>query len=266
MDEQDVMNTPESAARRIFGQRAAHYRTSPAHTDPQILARLVALAVPQEDWVVLDIATGTGHTALALVPRVRTVVGIDLTPEMLAESRQLQTARGISNVVFGLADVHHLPFPGETFHLITCRRAAHHFSDIGRAVSEMHRVLRVGGRLVIDDRGVPEDNFVDDCMNLLDRYHDASHVREYRASEWQRILGERGFAVEALECYTKHRPLSALTAYVSPENVQGIRAVLNRLTPEQQAALNLREVDGEVYLNHWYAMLSCTKASIDRPR
>ena len=41
------------------------------------------------------------------------------------------------------------------------------------------------------------------------------------------------------------------------------RAVLSHLTPEQQAAMNLREVDGEVYLNHWYTLLSCTKAWID---
>lgn len=75
--------TPESEARRIFGQRAARYTTSAVHADPQILARVIAVAAPQPDWVVLDVATGTGHTALALAPRVRAVVGIDLTPEML---------------------------------------------------------------------------------------------------------------------------------------------------------------------------------------
>jgi SAM-dependent methyltransferase len=266
MDEAKSVSTPESEARRIFGQRAAHYTTSRAHTDPQVLARVVRWAAPEPHWRVLDIATGTGHTAFALAPSVQTVIGIDLTPEMLAESAHLKASQGISNVAFGLADVHHLPFPPRTFHLITCRRAAHHFSDIGRAVSEMHRVLRFSGRLVIDDRGVPEDDFVDTCMNRLDLYHDASHVREYRASEWRRILAEGGFAVEAIACYTKHRPLSALTAHVSPENVQGIQTVLSRLTPEQQEALNLREVDGEVYLNHWYTMLSCTKASINHPQ
>src|SRR5512144_2348817 len=102
-------------------------------------------------------------------------------------------------------------------------------------------------------------------MNRLDRYQDASHVREYRPSEWRRIVAERGFAMEAIHSYTKHRPLSALTAHVSPENVQGIRAVLSGLTPGQQEALNLREVDGEESLNHWYALRSCTEASIHHP-
>ncbi len=253
------MNSTEQKAKRIFGERAAQYTTSAAHTDPQVLARVVELASPQRDWLVLDVATGTGHTAFALAGRVRAVIGIDLTPQMLAESKRLGVARGISNVTLGLADVHELPFPSKTFHLITCRRAAHHFSRIGEALSEMRRVLRAGGRLVIDDRSVPEDDFVDACMNRLDRYHDESHVREYRPSEWQRLLEAHGFAVEAVEVYVKHRPLTAFTVDVSPENVRGIHEVLNGLTPDQQTALNLREVDGQPHLNHWYVMVAGTK-------
>ena len=253
------MKTPEQKAKRIFGERAARYTTSAAHTDPQVLARVVELAAPRVDWLALDVATGTAHTAFALAGHVRGVVGIDLTPQMLAESRRLGAARGISNVAFGLADVHDLPFPPETFDLITCRRAAHHFSRIGQALREMHRVLRVGGRLVIDDRSVPEDGFVDECMNRLDRYHDESHVREYRPSEWQQLLEDRGFAVEAVEVYVKHRPLTAFTEDVSPENVRGIYEVLNGLTADQQTALNLREVDGQPHLNHWYVTIAGTK-------
>ncbi len=253
------MKTTEDKAKQIFGKRASRYTTSAAHTDPQVLARVVELASPQRDWLVLDVATGTGHTAFALAGRVRAVIGIDLTPQMLAESKRLGVARGISNVTLGLADVHELPFPSKTFHLITCRRAAHHFSRIGEALSEMRRVLRAGGRLVIDDRSVPEDDFVDACMNRLDRYHDESHVREYRPSEWQRLLEAHGFAVEAVEVYVKHRPLTAFTVDVSPENVRGIHEVLNGLTPDQQTALNLREVDGQPHLNHWYVMVAGTK-------
>lgn len=253
------MKTPEEKTREIFAQRASRYTTSAAHTDPQVLARVVELAGPHHDWLVLDVATGTGHTAFALAGHVRAVIGIDLTPEMLAESQRLGASRGIFNVAFELADVHDLPFATEAFHLVTCRRAAHHFSRIGQALSEMRRVLRAGGRLVVDDRSVPEDDFVDACMNRLDRYHDASHVREYRPSEWRQLLEGHGFAVEAIEPYVKHRPLTALTNDVSAENVRQIHAVLDGLTPEQRAALNLHEVDGQPHLNHWYVMISGRK-------
>ena len=253
------MKKPEEEAKRICGERASRYTTSAAHTDPQVLARVVRMADPQPNWVALDVATGTGHTAFALAGSVHAVIGIDLTEEMLAESNRLRAARSISNVAFGLADVHHLPFDTGTFHLVTCRRAAHHFSQVGQAVREMHRVLRAGGRLVIDDRSVPEDDFVDDCMNRLDRYHDASHVRQYRPSEWRRLFEDNDFAVEAVEAYVKHRPLTSLTEDVSPENVQRIHLLLDGLTSDQRAALDLRDVDGHLYLNHWYVMLSGRK-------
>jgi len=47
---------------------------------------------------------------------------------------------------------------------------------------------------------------------------------------------------------------------VSPENVRMIRELLEGLTPDQRAALNLRDVDGQPYLNHWYVMISGTKS------
>jgi ubiquinone/menaquinone biosynthesis C-methylase UbiE len=250
------MRTPEQEARRVFGQRAAAYTTSASHTDADVLANVVRMSHPASHWNVLDVATGTGHTAFALSPHAGSITGIDLTPEMLTEARKLAQARSITNVSPCLADVHHLPFEGGSFHLITCRRAAHHFSNITRALSEMKRVLRKDGRLVIDDRSVPDDDTVDSCMNELDRYHDESHVRQYRPDEWRRMLEGLGLLVEEVIPYTKHRPLSSLTAGVSRENVQRIHEVLGRLDVAQGKALNLRDVDSEPHLNHWYVTIS----------
>jgi ubiquinone/menaquinone biosynthesis C-methylase UbiE len=249
------MKTPEQTARQVFGERAAMYTQSATHTDPQILAEVVRLAAPQANWSALDVATGTGHTAFALASHVARVVGTDLTPEMLAEGEKLARERGIPHVRFCLADVHALPFDDDAFHVITCRRAAHHFSDIARALQEMKRVLRASGRLVIDDRSVPEDDFVDECMNELDRLHDESHVRQYRPSEWQQMLVQAGFVVEFIQPYTRHRPLTSLTDRVSPQNVSRIHAILDGLDADQRQKLNLADVNGQPYLNHWYIML-----------
>ena len=83
------MQSPEDKAQRVFGDRAAFYTTSPAHTDPQVLARVVELARPQPDWVGLDIATGSGHTAFALAPQVKSMIGVDITAEMLRDINNL---------------------------------------------------------------------------------------------------------------------------------------------------------------------------------
>jgi SAM-dependent methyltransferase len=142
---------------------------------------------------------------------------------------------------------------------VTCRRAAHHFSDIRLALAEIHRVLAPKGRVVIDDRSVPEDDFADTCMNQLDIYHDESHVREYRPSEWQRMLEEANFSVEAVEPYIRHRPLSSLTQGVSASNVSKIQETLARFTSAQRETFNLVEKGGEVYLNHWFVLVAALR-------
>ncbi len=261
------MPTPEQEARRIFGERAAFYTTSACHKDPDVLARVVELAAPQPDMLALDVATGAGHTAFALAPHVRAVVATDITPAMLAEAGRLGHERDIDNVRFCLADVHSLPFGDESFRVVVSRRAPHHFSDIMRALREMRRTLAPGGRLVIDDRSVPDasedavSDSVDACMNELDRLHDESHVRQYRPSAWRALLEAAGFVVEAVEPYTRHRPLSSLTEGVAPENVAQIHAILEGLDTKQREAFNLAEKDGELYLNHWYVTIAARRDS-----
>lgn len=247
----------EEQARRIFGERAASYVTSKAHDDAQVLGRMVELANPQPHWHVLDVATGTGHTALAFAPHVAYVVGIDLTPQMLVHAEKLAAQRQVVNVRYQLADVHELPFDDEnfddeTFDLVTCRRAAHHFSDVRGALSEMARVLKHGGLMLVDDRCVPEDDRVDSLMNRLDWLHDESHVREYRPSEWQTLFAEAGCQVLTLETYTRHRPLSSLTDHVSARNVAQIHDLLESLDDDARARLYLEEKEGQLYINHWY--------------
>jgi ubiquinone/menaquinone biosynthesis C-methylase UbiE len=93
MKKEAIVKNAENEARRVFGERVAFYTTSAAHTVPEVLARVVALAAPEPEWNALDIATGTGHTAFALAGHVRMVVGTDLTPEMLREARTLRATK-----------------------------------------------------------------------------------------------------------------------------------------------------------------------------
>ncbi len=251
------MEKPEEAARRVFGRRAAFYTTSGTHADPTVLGRVTGLLGSSQDHTVLDVGTGTGHTAFAAAERTGHVAGIDLTREMLEEARRLQPDRQ-PNVSFSNADVHHLPFGAACFQGVTCRRAAHHFSDIQRALHEMRRVVRPGSTLVVDDRAAPEDTALDEVMNELDTFHDASHVREYRPSQWRGLLSGSGFDLNHLETYTQHRPLRSLTQGVSEMGVAGVLSTLGRLTPDQRRQLNYGEIAREIHFDHFYVLLSAT--------
>ncbi len=253
-----------STVQQVFSQRAAFYATSEVHKDKVVLDRIIALAQPKSADVVLDVATGTGHTAFAFAPHVRETIGTDVTLEMLIEARKLKAKFGMRNVEFRLADVHELPFDDGTFDMVTCRRSAHHFANMVKALQEMKRALKRGGRLVIDDRSVPEDDFVDATMNRLDWLHDHSHVREYRVSEWERMLAEAGFKVEVIEPYTRHRPLSSLTANVELESVAQMKTIIATLNAPQRTAMNVVEKDGQIYLNHWYVTMVSVKHDAEK--
>src|SRR3990170_1872461 len=125
-----------------FGKYAANYVTNPIHAGGPDLARLVELVGDKPDWEVLDIATGAGHTALAVAPHVAHVIATDITEGMLATACHFVCAQGARNVTFQLADAEDLPYPSRSFDLVTCSIAAHHFPSPRRFVREVARVLR----------------------------------------------------------------------------------------------------------------------------
>ena len=140
---------PRPLVRRQFGAHAQNYVTSPDHAKSDSLDRLVAVLQPQPHWRVLDVATGGGHTALALAPHVREVVATDLTTEMLAAAERHIVGQGVANVSFREADATALPFGDAEFDLVTCRIAPHHFPDCAafvreklRGIAEVRAVVR----------------------------------------------------------------------------------------------------------------------------
>ena len=86
----------KSLAQQRFGKAAADYATSEVHAKGASLKRLIELTEPKSHWRVLDVATGAGHTALAFAPHVAKVTATDITEEMLAETRKLAKALGLS--------------------------------------------------------------------------------------------------------------------------------------------------------------------------
>ena len=101
---------------------------------------------------ILDVGCGTGVFAArirAALPSAR-VCGIDLVSGMLAKGAE-RWRRHAGHVLPVQADSERLPFAAETFDFVTCANSFHHYPRQDRAVAEMHRVLRPGGRLMLID-------------------------------------------------------------------------------------------------------------------
>jgi len=193
-----------SLVQQKFGAAAADYAASAVHAKGESLARLVQLVGPQRHWHVLDVATGAGHTALSLAPHVTRVVASDVTDEMLAEAAKLAVKRGLKNVETAHADAAALPFPDQSFDLVTCRLAAHHFPDPAAFVSESWRVLKLGGAFALVDNISPDASILPGVSheeaersaadyNAYEKLRDPSHGRCLSLPEWSALLRGVGF-------------------------------------------------------------------------
>jgi ubiquinone/menaquinone biosynthesis C-methylase UbiE len=101
---------------------------------------------------VLDVGCGTGVFA-ALVRSAfpqATIWGVDLVAAMLSRGRECRPSPP-GRVALVQGDSERLPFPAGAFDVVTCSNSFHHYPDQGRAVAEMHRVLKPGGRLLLID-------------------------------------------------------------------------------------------------------------------
>jgi ubiquinone/menaquinone biosynthesis C-methylase UbiE len=128
------------------------------------------------DAVVLDIATGTGEFARALAPHVATVIGLDATNAMMEQGQKFIDQAGIENISFQEGVVEDLPFNDETFDIVSSRYAFHHFADPKPVISEMVRVCKTGGYVIVIDIIVPDESTAAQYNNY-EWLCDQSHMR-----------------------------------------------------------------------------------------
>ena len=195
-----------------FSRTAESYVASFSHRSGDDMQRLIELGEWNLQLKALDIATGGGHTALAIAPLVAQVTVTDLTPRMLEKAQDFILAQGVTNAHFQVADAEQLPFSSESFDRVTCRIAPHHFPDISQFVQEVARVLKPGGIFLLIDCMAPSDQELDTFDNTIEKWRDPSHGRSCTAEEWQAFLKAAGLSIEHLEFFRKTHEYDDWTA------------------------------------------------------
>ncbi|MBU2573883.1 MAG: class I SAM-dependent methyltransferase, partial [Elusimicrobia bacterium] len=125
-----------------FSKRAPKYDASARWVcDRNLISKIRALARPDKTSLVLDLALGTGRIARAFKGRVKTVIGLDACATMSLRSR-----KHVDCLV--LARAEKMPFPDGTFDICACRQGLQ-FMELEKALAEIRRVLKPGGRAVL---------------------------------------------------------------------------------------------------------------------
>lgn len=230
--------------------------TSPAYAEADTLRR-IKNAVGTVGRV-LDVACGPGIIMEAVASQAGDVVGIDTTPEMLVLAEERFRKGGITNAALrqGLAEA--LPFEAAEFDAIVTRLSFHHFADLPLVLSELRRVLRPSGRLVVADLVSSADADESALHNALERLRDPTHVRMLSRGELVGALRAAAFTPVAEESWDQSRTFAEWARIISaPERMEPLREVMRALARAGlHAGIGLHEAGGDLRFTHTWLLVT----------
>lgn len=208
------MNPHQQITIDQFTRQAAPFSQSSGHTNEESLRLLIELAKLSSGDTVLDVACGTGMVACAFAAIASHVVGIDITPAMLAQAQLLAQQRGLANLSWYQGDIEMLPFPDGRFSVVLSRYAFHHFLNPRAVLSEMVRVCRPGGQIVIADAVLPPEKIA--AYNHFEKLFDPSHHYALTLEEFLRLVNDVGLQNVSLASYRMEMELERQLAASFP--------------------------------------------------
>ncbi|OYD06396.1 hypothetical protein CHM34_16645 [Paludifilum halophilum] len=202
---------------------------------------------------VCDVACGAGHLAISFHERAQRLVGVDPSPNMLSAFINQAREKGVEAERIE-SSAERIPLPDDSFDLVVSRLAPHHFEDIGRAVKEMGRLARPGGRVAVIDLEGYENPDIDEFNHTLEVLHDPTHVRSYRASQWKQFFVDAGLDILKVQSGLYERPSGVSVrrwceiASSGEEAERKIQEELRKAPKHFLDAMGIDERDGTFYM------------------
>ena len=190
----------QQAAHDQFQRHSANYGKSHILANTQDVASALKDIPAPPGSRALDVATGGGHTALYLATRGFSVIAADISQAMLDSASRLAAERGLS-IEARLHEAEKFPYADASFDLVTCRVAAHHFSDRDAFLAEVTRVLKPGGHFLLIDGSIPDGETVaEEWIHQVEKLRDPSHGRFLSPGGWKHLCERNRLRV--LSCET----------------------------------------------------------------
>lgn len=180
------MTTHQESIIDQFTRQAIPFTQLYAHSNQESLDLLIEMAGVSDRDTVLDVACGSGIVACAFAKFADRVIGIDITPAMLEQASVLAEQKGLKNLSWQQGDIEKLPFPDESFSIVMSRYAFHHFLQPDVVMSEMMRVCRRGGRVLIADVALPQEKV--EAYDHIEKLRDPSHTHALTLEEFSQLF------------------------------------------------------------------------------
>ena len=257
----DASSVHEALIEDQFTRQAELFAGASVLHDSAALEALVRAASPDTNDTTLDVACGPGTVVAAFSKHVRHAVGLDATDAMLDQARKLTAHRSLTNVSWRKGDVTALPFADAMFDVVSCRFAVHHFEDPAKAVAEMVRVCRQGGRLVICDAVASDDPAKASAFNAMERLRDPSTVEFRTLAFLANLFLDAGLPTPTQTFYQVRVETEALLKMSFPldDDRERLRAIIRGSIDGDKMGVNARERNGKILFGYPSVILAATK-------
>ena len=150
---EEVRGARARAAASYFETHAADRdRLRAMHVAEETVEAAIRQAVGERPLgSLLDVGTGTGRMLELLAPQAGRALGVDQSPQMLRMARTRLERAGLRNAQLRQGDIFALPVERDAFDLVVLHQVLHYLDDPARALREVARTLRPGGRLLVVD-------------------------------------------------------------------------------------------------------------------
>lgn len=238
--------------REQFNRQAEAYEKLAIVTDRKLLDQMVSLSGVRSGDRVIEFACGPGFVAMAFAEKGAIVTGVDVSERFLEHAQARAKRRHLSNVSFLAGNVEALDIAPDSFELAVCRFAFHHFGNPIKVLSEMKRMTRPGGRMLILDMIASENRAWADYHNRVERQCDPSHVRAIAASEFERMFAESGLFILHKTRRETSYGLEEWMAHGGPsaESRAAIIALMEASIDHDCSGLKVRRENGEIRFSH----------------
>ena len=178
---------------KAFGEQAQGFDAGNYHlSKSEYQEYMIKKTEPQSSDHLLEVAAGTCICGRAYASHVNHVTCLDATPAMLKVGKKEAEDAGISNITFVKGIAEELPFLDNSFDIVISRLAFHHFVNPEEIFTEMKRVLKPGGKLVLMDMAPQIDE--------MEQMRDFSHVKELTTTEMRNLYEKKGMKLLTQEC------------------------------------------------------------------
>ena len=175
-------------AKEQFNNQAKFYSSSKTFSAGESLNILSNLFNKKKFKSGLDIGTGAGFAAFELSKSCEKVEATDISEGMINEAKKIMKERKINNLNFNICSAEELKYSDKEFDIVTCRTAAHHFLDVEKFCSEVHRVLKDEGEFIIVDTITSDQIKLNNWHQEVELIRDKSHIKNLSLIEWKSIL------------------------------------------------------------------------------